>query len=83
MKGLFHRAMQAVRRLSCRFRRAKEVCEGSPSHPATRFDDPKQFLLAVMRDEEVEPSLRLFAAKELMPLMHKKRGGTAPREEVK
>lgn len=50
---------------------------------ATRFSDPKPFLVAVMNDMVTEPKLRVFAAKELMPYYHRKLGDTGKKEERK
>jgi phage terminase small subunit len=36
--------------------------------------DPKAFLLAAMNDGELEPKLRIDAAKALMPFTHSKLG---------
>lgn len=37
-------------------------------------DDPKQFLLSVMNDQEADAKARLDAAKALLPFMHQKLG---------
>ena len=43
--------------------------------------DPKQFLLAAMNDGELDPKLRVDAAKALMPFVHQKLGEGGKKEQ--
>lgn len=47
---------------------------GANAIEPTAHDDPKRFLLNVMHDESVALSLRIEAAKALMPYMHQYKG---------
>jgi phage terminase small subunit len=44
------------------------------------YSDPKDFLLAVMNDQETERKLRVEAAKGLMPFMHARLGEGGKKE---
>ncbi|PPA05863.1 terminase, partial [Pseudomonas sp. MWU12-2312b] len=46
------------------------------------FDDPRDFLKAVMNQPEVEPRLRVDAAKALMPYIHGKVADQGKKEAV-
>jgi phage terminase small subunit len=46
------------------------------------FDDPRDFLKAVMNQPEVEPRLRVDAAKALMPYVHGKVADQGKKEAV-
>ncbi|KAB0489650.1 terminase small subunit [Pseudomonas vancouverensis] len=46
------------------------------------FDDPRDFLKAVMNQQEVEPRLRVDAAKALMPYIHGKVADQGKKEAV-
>lgn len=70
-------------------RAAKEKGE-TPPDDRPKFDlsqalmhsDPKQFLLAAMNDGELEPKLRIDAAKALMPFTHQKLGEGGKKEQA-
>ncbi|MNY48685.1 hypothetical protein D3C86_1840370 [compost metagenome] len=61
---------------------AAPVISAKPESPAPSFDlasamqhkDPRAFLLAAMNDVELEPKLRVDAAKALMPFEFAKKG---------
>jgi phage terminase small subunit len=44
------------------------------------FDDPEEFLRAVMNDSGSEAKLRIDAAKALMPFVHAKKGDAGKKE---
>ena len=58
--------------------------------PAPKFDlasalqhkDPRAFLLAAMNDLDLEPKLRIDAAKTLMPFEYPKKGETGKKEQA-
>ena len=70
-------------------REAKEKGE-TPPDDRPKFDlsqalmhsDPKQFLLAAMNDGELDPKLRVDAAKALMPFVHQKLGEGGKKEQA-
>jgi phage terminase small subunit len=47
---------------------------------ALNYSDPKAYLLAAMNDHEMDPKLRVDAAKSLMPFMHQRKGETGKKE---
>lgn len=61
-----------------------------PAPPAPKFDlasalqhkDPRAFLLAAMNDIDLEPKLRVDAAKALMPFEFAKKGETGKKEQA-
>lgn len=50
---------------------------------AEQFDDPKEFLTAMMNDAAEDPKLRLDAAKTLMPYVHSRKGEGGKKDERK
>ncbi|MGR2664286.1 terminase small subunit [Chromobacterium haemolyticum] len=67
----------------------KAVENGSPPPSAPTFDlgkalqhsDPLAFLKAAMNDPELEPRLRIDAAKAMLPFTHKKLGEGGKKDE--
>lgn len=67
----------------------KAVENGSPPPSAPSFDlgkalqhsDPLVFLKAAMNDPELDPKLRIDAAKAMLPFTHKKLGEGGKKEE--
>jgi len=61
---------------------AAKTQPATPAEPRPTFDinaammhsDPRAFLLAAMNDQELDPRLRIDAAKALMPFTHTKLG---------
>lgn len=45
-----------------------------PLPESSMFEDPKEFLLAVMKHTRIDIELRVNAAKSLLPFTHKKMG---------
>lgn len=80
---------QQVVEYLAKHRAAKEKGE-TPPDGRPKFDlsqalmhsDPKQFLLAAMNDGELEPKLRIDAAKALMPFTHQKLGEGGKKEQA-
>ena len=70
-------------------RAAEKQDEAPPPEPKPTFDlskalqhsDPRSFLIAAMNDVELEPKLRIDAAKALMPFEHRKLGEGGKKEE--
>lgn len=63
---------------------------GRPKSPAPKlgkksgdgkYDDPRDFLLAVVNDTKADPRLRVEAAKQLLPYVHQKKGESGKKEE--
>jgi phage terminase small subunit len=48
---------------------------------ALNYSDPKAYLLAAMNDREMDPKLRVDAAKALMPFVHQRKGETGKKED--
>lgn len=69
--------------------RAAAGDDPKPEAPAPKFDlatamqhkDPRAFLLAAMNDLELEPKLRIDAAKTLMPFEYPKKGEASGKKE--
>jgi phage terminase small subunit len=62
--------------------RSADKSDGFDLNAALLHKDPKAFLLAAMNDTELEPKLRIDAAKALMPFVHTKRGEGGKKEQA-
>ena len=71
----------AATKIEARMNQKAATDVGGNDKPAASYEDPKEFLLALMNDPDADVRLRSDAAKALMPFAHHKLGEGGKKEQ--